>query len=322
MTIAMLEDELELGFDQSYGSANEDCWPALKSNGATYAIFRFGEGPITLDNVMKQATLSIKYAVPFGGYFAIHPWADPIAQVDRFLWSTRGFSVKSLGLDCELKGASLEQANDVYYAAYTRLKTQSIHPVFNYSGEYIIRDGFPGMIFWVEKDPYWNANYETKPFGKPKTWAEFHTNLTAMKAVFPVHISDFKIENIDIWQFAGNLEMPMLWNWPIDLNLGSKSVINYLFRDGIKPIHFTTPTPVVVPTDNLIHYRVNNTLPNGKGTTLQEEPNWTSKNLWTMMNSQDLYVDPAYVQFYWYKVVKVGDKTITGYVSKERVSKV
>lgn len=295
------------GFDLAFGSTIAAHWDAMVFNRLEFAIFRAGEGAYTTDPIRYQAAAAINAHVPFGAYWAIHPWTPAAIQVQTFLSATAGISAKCLVLDFELyvAGMTPAQVNAVYHEAYDRLRQTTTLPVVIYSGWWFIEAWCPPMLEWIDEDVYWEANY--RQYFNPATWDEFDHQLADLR--MPVY-AGYPV--IGIHQYAGSLPTPMVPH-RIDYNyIDDDQVYAYLFQDGPRPSYLDAGIPPTPPPSDMVMYRVSNPT----GTYLQSGPSWSAGMLRYLRNGYEVLIDTGYTQVPGWLLVMGG-----GYVAAIRVTK-
>ena len=297
------------GIDLSGGTTLAAHWPEMTANGLSFAIFRAGEGLATGDNIRPQCELAIKYGVPFGLYFAIHPWYSADVQVNAFIRQAASFSAKCLVLDFELyEGTTPDAINQHYQTAYNSLKAKTTLPAVSYSGNWFIEAHAAAMKTWIGKDVYWDANYR-QPF-QPETWMEFHQQLADL--YIPKYAG---YPPVGIFQFAGDRPTAMIPH-KVDYDLiDSDAVYQYLFRDGPRPAYLDAAPVVIAPPVDLVHYVVSNPT----GTYIQTGAGWQFSPVQYVKAGVSLYIDATWQQVPgWVKVTS----PVSGYASLTRIKQV
>lgn len=229
--------------DNAFGTSLRSHIPDMIAHGLYGAIWRVGQGLYhAIDNISDQLAVSKEYNLPYGLYYAFHPWYDAQKQVDRFLANLQGSQPTSIWLDFELHGDESSSSRDaVYHKVFdlVREKVSTIPVVGNYSGKWFIEEWCPEMKLWINQAPYWNASY---PVFNPQTWAQFDEMLQILPT--PQYVGYPKIA---MWQFAGSLITPMVPHQVDYSRIDDPAMYQYLFKGGVQPNPL--PIPVPVPTE-------------------------------------------------------------------------
>jgi GH25 family lysozyme M1 (1,4-beta-N-acetylmuramidase) len=227
--------------DMAFGTSLRSHIPDMMTHGLYGAIWRVGQGIYhAIDNLTDQLAVSNENNLPYGLYYAVHPWYSATRQVERFLSNFQGAQPKSIWLDFELHGDETPtQRDEVYHSAFDYCRQRvgaGIPVVANYSGAWFINAWCPAMKAWIGEAPYWNASY---PELHPQTWAQFASQVNALPT--PQYAG---YPTVGMWQFAGSLIMPMVPH-QVDYNrIDDPAMYRHLFQGGPAPIIPPPPEPI------------------------------------------------------------------------------
>ena len=230
------------GCDVSYGSTLiKNYLPVMIKNGLSFLIFRVGEGKIeSIDNITKEIQMTKDLNIPYGLYYAFHPWYDAKSQVDRFFANWQGAQPKCIFADYELAGTeSQQQRSDLYESCTELIKQRSNLPFANYTGYWVVDKYMPMATSWLNKDILWNAQYVTN--FNPTSWSDFNNKVDSL--VVPTRTNLIT----QIWQFLGDAKLTIL-PYAMDYNvIKTPGMFEYLFKGGLLP-PIPIPTPIPTPT--------------------------------------------------------------------------